>query len=137
MPGCRSFKAALRVKRRRLWREWRDTPSASFVMRVHVDVEGKGRNHQTFIVWPMGESVSAGTRPHVPARTAFASHARGWEMTVRLPWSLLGRRPKKGETWRLNVTSNPSFERNRQFTWAPQYDASSGNPLLFGRIRFE
>jgi len=124
-------------ERRRLWRKLGDTSSASFLMRVHVDVEGKGRNHRTFIVWPMGESVSAGKRPHVSARTSFASHGRSWEMTVRLPWSLLGRRPRKGETWRLNVTSNPSFERNRQFTWAPQYDASSGNPLLFGRLRFE
>ena len=123
--------------RRRQWDRYRGSGSDSFVERIHVDVEGAGRAHQMLIVWPMGRGVSAGKRPHVKARTEFASDATGYEVTVHLPFALLGRRPKAGDVWGFNLTANPSIERNRAFTWAPQYDVPRGNPRLFGRLRFD
>lgn len=125
----------LRFKRQ--WERSRGTGSDSFVERIFVDVEGKGRSGTMYIVWPGGESVSVGDRPHAGAQTQFKSGATGYTTTVRLPWKLLGRRPARGEVWGFNVTSAPAIVRNRQFTWAPQYDAPSGNPLLFGKMRFE
>ncbi|KPL03061.1 MAG: hypothetical protein AMK75_01945 [Planctomycetes bacterium SM23_65] len=124
-------------QRKRQWKKYQGSGSDSFVERIYVDVEGRGRERQMFIVWPGGETVSAGKRPNVNARTKFSGDAASYTVTTRLPWSLVGRRPKKGEVWGVNVTANPSIERNREFTWAPQYDASSGNPILFGKIRFE
>ena len=123
--------------RKKQWKDYEGTGSDSFVMRVHVDTEGKGKSRQTFIVWPFAESVSAGRQPHAKAKASCEERTGGYEMTVRLPWKLLGRKPRRGETWGLNVTSNPSVLRNRAFTWSPQYDAGPGNPILFGKVTFE
>ena len=90
-----------------------------------------------FIVWPEGRTVSVGRRPHVKATTKFSFDATSYEVVCRLPWSLLGRRPKSGDVWGLNLLANPAILRNRCFTWAPQYDAMGGNPILFGKVRFE
>jgi hypothetical protein len=119
------------------WERYRGSGSDCFVERVYVDVDGKGRDSLFFIVWPGGASVSLDTIPGVDARTEFTSDATSTETTVRLPFKLLGKRPKKGDVWRLNVTGNPAIARNHCFTWSPQYDANGGNPYLFGKVRFE
>ena len=80
--------------------------------------------------------MSAGRQPHAKAKATYVEMEEGYEMTVRLPWKLVGRKPKRGEVWGLNVTANPSVRRNRAFTLSPQYDAGPGNPLLFAKVTF-
>ncbi|MFB3892955.1 MAG: hypothetical protein ACE15C_13130 [Phycisphaerae bacterium] len=123
------------AQRKARWEKFKYEGSNAYVMQVHLDVDDKGKRDDTYIVWPMGVSVSAGHRPNAQARTEFTCDAVSWEMTVYLPFELLGRAPAAGDVWRLNVTSNPAVTRNTAYTWAPQYDAG-GNPLLYGRIRF-
>jgi hypothetical protein len=122
-------------QRKAQWERYREEGSCSYVMQVHVDAENKGRAGDRYIVWPMGESVSRNNQPHVKAGTEFRCDATSWETTVRLPFSLLGHTPRKGEVWGFNVYGNPAVARNRCYTWAAQYD--SFNPLRFGKIRFE
>ena len=124
-------------QRKRQWKKYRGSGSDSFVEKIYVDVEGRGKARRVFIVWPAGESVSSGKQPNVNAKTSFTTDAASYTVTARLPWKLIGRRPKKGDVWRFNVTANPSIERNREFTWSPQYDAGAGSPALFGKLRFE
>jgi len=38
------------------------------------------------------------------------------------PWAQLGRRPRRGDVWRLNVLSNPSVTRNRQVAWCQGHE---------------
>ncbi|MCY3020391.1 MAG: hypothetical protein NTW87_15335 [Planctomycetota bacterium] len=120
--------------RRALWAKWKGSGSDSFVMRVSVDVENKGREGTTFIVWPEGSSVSMDARAHLPVRTAFNAARDHWETTVWLPFKLLGRTPRKGDVWGLNLNASPYVNGNRAYTWAPQYDCN--NPKLYGKITF-
>ena len=39
-----------------------------------------------------------------------------------IPWAQLGRRPRRGDVWRLNVLSNPSVTRNRQVAWCQGHE---------------
>lgn len=122
--------------RRARWDEHMTGGSSSFVHQIHVDTENQGRQDLTFIVWPTGSSVTFGRTPYAPVRTEFAHDAVSWQVTAYFPFKLLGRKPKPGETWRLNISANPAVRRNFAYTWAPQYDAA-GNPVLYGRVTFE
>ena len=103
-------------QRRRQWERYRGSGSDSFVEHIHIDVGGKGEQNERFIIWPAGESVSAGKRPHVKAKTKFTCDATSTTTTVWLSWKLLGKRPRKGDVWGLNIVANPAIERNRCFS---------------------
>ena len=118
------------------WERHRGNGNDSFVERVFVDAEGKGRARTMFIVWPKGESVSRDGQPGVAAKTAFSRDETSTETTVWIPFALIGKRPKKGDVWGFNVSANPEIVRNHCYTWSPQYDGG-GNPHLFGTLRFE
>jgi len=120
--------------RRALWEKYKGSGSDSFVMRVFVDAENQGRKGIMFTVWPEGSSVSMGVHPHLPVRTAFEADAGHWETTVWLPFKLLGRTPRQGEVWGLNLNTSPFVNGNRAYTWAPQYDCN--NPKLYGKVTF-
>ena len=122
------------AQRKARWIQYRGTSSDSFVTKVFVDAEGKGRGSEMFIAWPMGEGVSVGRRPFCEARTRFTSDATSWELELRLPYSLFGRAPKKGDVWGLNVTFNPAVASVAAHTWAATYD--SNVPWLYGKVKF-
>ena len=111
-----------------------DTGSLSFVTRLFVDAEGQGNRSDMLTVWPKGEVVGFNRRPSVEAFTEFAGDATHWQITVGVPFSLFGRSPVAGDVWGFNITSNPSLTRNREFTWAAQYDAV--NPKIMGKLNF-
>ncbi len=125
------------AQRRAQWDRYLTEGSSSFVERVYFDVEGKGKSRVMFIVWPKGSSVSRGVEPNMPVKTEYREEPSAYETTAYFPFEVLGKRPKKGDLWRFNVTANPAIKRNVCFTWAPQYDANGGNPCLFGKLRFE
>lgn len=124
------------AQREERWKKFRHSGSDVFVFRVLLDPENKGRASELYTIWPMGEGVSAGRRPNLPAKVDFSHDATSWQMTVRLPFKLIGHKPKKGQTWGLTVTSNPAITRNYAYNWSPSYDGHS-NPGLFGKARFE
>lgn len=127
-------------QRRGQWDRYKTEGSCQFVQQVYVDA-GCGRDEdgavgpKRFIVWPMGSSVTAGRAPHAKARTEFSCDATAWETTVYIPFSLIGKKPAKGEVWGLNILSNPAITKNYQYTWGPQYDGKSA--ALFGKVKFE
>jgi len=121
-------------ERRRRWLEYRGEGSDSYVMRIFVDIENRGRQNDMYIVWPVGGGVSCGPKLNLPASMEQQDHGASWDMIVRLPFKTLGRTPRKGETWGFNVTSNPFVARNACYTWASQYDAN--NPACYGKITF-
>ena len=122
------------AQRKARWAQYKGTGSDSYVTRVFVDSEGKGRWADHFIVWPMGEGVSFGRRPACDARTTFTCTDTSWEVEVRFPFSLFGRKPKKGDTWGLNVSFNPAVASVAAQTWAATFD--SDNPNLYGKLKF-
>ncbi len=121
-------------QRKARWVEHMSTGSSSFVERLVVDVMSKDRPRRGFIIWPKGESVSMGDEPNVAVKTEYREAATAYETTAYLPFALIGKPPKKGDTWRFNIAANPAVTRNACFTWALQYDAG-GNTRLFGRLK--
>ena len=117
------------------WKRWRRSGSDCFVFRVYLDPTNKGKSSDLYTIWPMGEGVSCGRRPNLPAKVDFSHDATGWQMTAHLPFKVIGRKPKKGEMWGMTVSSNPAVIRNYGYNWSPSYD-SDGNAGLFGKIRF-
>ena len=122
------------AQRKARWTQYRGTSSDSFVTRVYVDPGGRGRRAEQFIVWPMGEGVSFGRRPSCRASAEFTCTDASWQVEVRFPFSLFGRKPRKGDTWGLNVTLNPAIAAVAARTWATTFDSDNTN--LYGRLRF-
>jgi hypothetical protein len=118
--------------RKARWKEWRGSGSDLFAFQTYL--QPPGGEVRKIIVFPNGPRVAIGTEfVDVPVR--LDETGSSYQFTVHLPWKLLGAKPKKGQVWRANVTSNPFIMRNLCYTWAPQYD--SVNPGLFGRLMFE
>jgi len=120
--------------RRPRWVQYHGEGSDSFVLRVFVDVQGDGRQGDLYIVWPVGGGISRGRQAGLPGRVEARDTGDGWDLIAHLPFAVLGRTPRTGETWGFNVTSNPFVTRNTAYTWASQYD--SHDPRLYGRLRF-
>jgi hypothetical protein len=122
------------------WERFRGQGSDAYVFQVMLQPEvaggpGQLMPPQRVTVWPKGSAVSLGKEPNVRARADFTCDESSWQTTVYLPFKLLGRTPQPGETWRLNVASNPSIRRNWSYAWSAQYDAGA-NWLRFGRLHF-
>ena len=117
------------------WEEHRSSGSTAFNTRIFFDVDNRGLRSNMFIIWPKGESVTLDDRPNVPVRTEYTYGANSWQVTARLPFALLGRPPRKGQVWGVNVIGNPAVLAVASRTWAPQYDCN--DPLLYGKMRFE
>jgi hypothetical protein len=122
-------------QRKDQWQKFKGSGSDCFVTRVFVDPDNKGERAEMFIVWPGGTSVSHGKQPRIDARTEFSTDANSWQVTVALPFKVLGKTPRKGDVWGLNVGANPAVARNCSYTWAPQNECL--NPRRFGKIKFE
>jgi len=120
--------------RRLLWQKHHGEGSDSYVMRVFVDVSGRGLQSDMYIVWPVGGGVSRGPQLNLPVTMEQQDHDDSWDMIVRFPFRVLGRTPRKGETWGINVFSNPFVTRNTCYVWASQYD--SNNSDRYGKITF-
>ncbi len=120
-------------RRKAAWRECRGSGDDSWVTRIYVETGETGERH-SFIIWPEGRSVSMDRKPDVKVRADFSWNDDGWQVRVTVPFALLGRRPRRRDLWRLNVTANPAVRSESAYTWAPQYDAI--NPLLWGELRF-
>lgn len=120
--------------RKARWLEYHGEGSDSHVLRLFIDVENSGKRGDTYIVFPVGGGVARGTKREIPHTMELADHDDSWDMTVHLPFKVLGRTPRKGETWGFNLTANPFVTRNTCYTWAPQYDAN--NPLRYGKLTF-
>jgi len=116
------------------WLEYHGEGSDSYTMRVFVDVSNRGLHRDMYIIWPVGGGVTRGPKLNLPAKMELKDNGDSWDLTARLPFAVLGRTPRKGETWGINVTSNPFVTRNTCHTWASQYDAN--NPRLYGRLTF-
>ena len=122
------------AQRQATWAKYRSSGDNSYVTRMFFDVEGKGRSSAFFIIWPLGECVSQGDKPSVPVPTEFSCTESSWQVTARFSYARLGRKPRQGEVWGLNVTANPAVVSVQARIWASQYD--SNDPLLYGKIRF-
>ena len=123
---------AARLKR---WDEFAGTSDDSFVTQIHVDAQGLGNAASRITVYPRGSAVTIGNSADLPdVRRKFQTGRDWWEVTVWLPFRLLGRKPTAGQIWGLNVTANPFIQRGTAYTFAPQYDSTSLS--LYGRMKF-
>lgn len=59
----------------------------------------------------------------------------GWTVEMRIPFDSLGKRPKRGETWGLNLCRN-YVPGNECGAWSCTYGGFH-TPLFFGKVTFE
>ena len=45
-----------------------------------------------------------------------------WRVDVTLPWKRFGKKPKKGDVWRMNILSNPAVIRNHRGIWCQGFE---------------
>lgn len=123
--------------RRKVWEDChrRDEGSDSFVMRLDIDVDGKGLASAPITVWPAGGGITYGRQVQAPGRVELRASGDGWDLIAHLPFSLLGRTPATGETWGFNIHSNPYAAANREYVWAAQFE-SHATPAFLGKITF-
>ena len=123
--------------RRKVWEEChrRGEGSDSFVMRLDIDVEGKGCASERITVWPAGGGITYGRQVQAPGRVELRAIGDGWDLIAYLPFTLLGRTPATGDTWGFNIHSNPFAAANMEYTWASQFE-SHATPAFFGKITF-
>jgi hypothetical protein len=117
------------------WNEFEGSGSDASVTDAYVDPSGKGKDCESFVIWPMGRGVSHALKPFVRAKTQYVQEKDSWHVTAYLPFSLIGAVPRKGQTWGLNVNFGPAITGLKNFMWAPQYESCT--PRLFGKIKFE
>ena len=66
----------------------------------------------------------------------FSYEANTWEVTFRATFAMLGRVPKQGDTWWMNVAANTPIKRNHAMSWCKGYEVGAGNPSRMGKIVF-
>jgi hypothetical protein len=62
-------------------------------------------------------------------------HADRWVVELELPFTSLGRTPRDGEVWGLNVMRTNPDESGNHVQWAPTFGSAS-RPELFGTLAF-
>lgn len=125
-------------ERKDRWQRFRAEGSTSHSFRIGVDVQNKGKKRHMFIVFPPDGAVLDVRTPRTDIKTEFSEDENSWQITAYIPFADLGKKPKRGEVWGLNVSGNPAVGKNKCYTWAPAYDdLGAGNPILFGKIKFE
>ncbi len=123
-------------ERKAAWDANRGTVNQNGFMRIYLDPGNTGNRIRSYIVWfegyggmksefieyPNGHIYSGKPSRLEGCRMQFAHTDSNWRFDITIPWDQLGGRPKKGDTWRLNIISNPAVKRNRQVASCQGYE---------------
>ena len=134
--------------RRRRWQEFGHAEDATHNLRLFFDPDRDQRRVVVFHVLPMGGAVfrtgfSVLERRYLTSEprerlttcpTCYREERDGYRLRITIPFREIGADPGRGAAWGFNLTAAPAIERNRQYTWAAQYDSGIGNPWLFGAL---
>jgi hypothetical protein len=124
------------TERKAVWDANRGTVNQNGFMRIMLDpgntgsrivnytiyFEGSGGTRSEFVEHPNGHIHSGKPSQLAGCRTNFCHTDSNWRFDITIPWEQLGGRPGKGDTWRLNILSNPAVKRNRQVAWCQGYE---------------
>ncbi len=123
-------------QRKATWDANRGTVNQTGFMRIFLDpqntgnrilnyvvyFEGSGGTVSEFIEQPDGQIYTGKPTQLAGCDMTFAHTDSNWRFDITIPWKELGGRPKKGDTWRVNILSNPAVKRNRQVAWCQGYE---------------
>ena len=123
-------------QREALWARHRGSVNQTGFMQVFLDpadaagriahytlyFKGEGGTVASFVELP-GEKIVR-RRPAVMTgcEGAFRHTDSSWRFDLLIPWRQLGRRPRRGARWRMNLLTNPSVTRNRRMIWCQGYE---------------
>ena len=136
--------------RRRRWQTLEGNHDLAGITRVFLDVGGEDKLLRQWSLIPLGPVVVE--RPMVclgrnrfdmraerftdGCAAKFSYEANTWEVTFRATFAMLGRVPKQGDTWWMNVAANTPIKRNHAMSWCKGYEVGAGNPSRMGKIVF-
>jgi hypothetical protein len=118
------------------WEQFKGTGNDAFIMRIHLNATGQDRDSAMFIVFPAGGPVTSAGKTVIPA-SEFSHGATSWQTIVKLPFATIGAKPKKGDTWRINILANPAISANLATIWSNEYDPGAPFAGRFGTVKFE
>jgi hypothetical protein len=118
------------------WEQFKGSGSDSFIMRIHLSTTGQERDTASFIVWPAGGLVTCAGKT-VSATNEFSHGATSWQTVVKLPFAALGKKPAKGDAWRVNILANPAISANMANIWSNEYEPGAPYAARFGIVKFE
>ena len=135
-------------QRRALWGQHRGTQNQTGFMQVFLDPGSTHRRVLQYTIYFRGEGGTAaafeelpgGRMIHHPPTTLrgcqghFEHTDSSWRFDLVIPWEQLGRRPRRGERWRMNLFTNPSVTRNRRMIWCQGYEYRSDVARLGGLV---
>ena len=137
-------------ERKATWDKNRGTVNQNGFMRIMLDPQNTGNRIKSYVVWFEGyggtvsefvehpsEHIYVGKPSQLQAcKTHFCHTDSSWRFDITIPWDQLGGKPKQGDTWRLNILSNPAVKKNRQVAWCQGYEYTTDVARL-GTIVFE
>jgi hypothetical protein len=123
-------------EREEMWNKNKGGVNQTGFMQIFLDVGNSGNKVEHYTLYFKGEGGSQSSFEEKPngfldgtkssiltdVTSNFTHNDTTWRIDVKIPWSKLGRKPKPGEIWRLNVFSNPSVKRNRRVIWCQGYE---------------
>ncbi len=132
------------------WARFEFTGDQVFFIRLLVDCTGQGRELKFLEITPEGKMafitdyeidedeviVPWHHRIADEVDTNFSSDANSWEIEIKVPFSLLGHKPGKGDKWLLNIAGATALLPNHSTAWCKSYELGPGNRSRMGTLVF-
>ncbi len=126
------------------------TDGESWYMRLMIDAGTSGRNIQAFDVAPRGRWVQKRkienfnkhysrvslAEPAPFVKTEYVPEKYSYRLSITIPYSAIGKKPKKGSVWGFNLVSNAVIGARRNFSWRANFEWHS-DPYLTGKVIFK
>jgi len=137
-------------EREEVWNKNRGTINQTGFMQIFIEDGATCKKMQHLTLFFKGEGgtqsyaeegdncMQQGTRPEILTDYSvdFQHTDTWWSIDVTLPWKRFSKKPKKGDTWRLNILSNPAVKRNHRGIWCQGFEMF-GDVTRLGYIHFK
>ena len=136
----------------KVWERILGTEGEYWFLRLYVDTQNRGKEAWLLAVAPKARYILKNRvifkhRQHMTATLAeqvfdcgsrYETGPGQWTLRLRLPYAVLETtRPKRGDVWRLNVTTNVRMRRKGNCIWQAGFEGTQwGKPRMTGRLVF-
>ncbi|OGF50032.1 MAG: hypothetical protein A2231_07360 [Candidatus Firestonebacteria bacterium RIFOXYA2_FULL_40_8] len=100
-------------------------PRARFILKQDIDYKNK-----QYLICSMSKIEKR-------IKTTYSSESYSWSLEFRIPFEVIGKKPKKGDVWGFNISANTSMKGLKNHAWKANYEMfGSGNMKMLGKLIF-
>jgi len=132
-----------------IWEKIKGNTAESWFLNIIIDTHNDGKKGLKFVIAPKGRFILRSmiefkhrqylleTMHFIETRikTQFKKGPFWWTLDIKIPYNLLGKIPKEGEVWGLNIVSNTCMGAMKCHTWRANYEPF-GNIKMMGKLIF-